>query len=156
MGGSEKMNRMSRLAVTGFQADVLQRLRLERGMTQEDLAIQLGVSTTSISSWEHGRSVPDPANYARLRATFGGDERLLREVDPLRGLAQHRARAGYSQQQAAQEAGIPLGALRLVERGVRLPTEHERAAIAEAYGITETEVARLSENLHAHRKGERS
>ncbi|WP_194291508.1 helix-turn-helix domain-containing protein [Cumulibacter manganitolerans] len=144
---------MSRLAVTGFQADVLQRLRLERGMTQEDLAIQLGVSTTSISSWEHGRSVPDPANYARLRATFGGDDALLREVDELRGLAQHRARAGLSQRQAAEQTGLTLAVIQLVERGVRLPTDSERAALAAAYGITEDEVARLSENLHAHRKG---
>lgn len=147
------MNRMTRLAIKGFNPDVLLRLRREREMTQEDLAIQLGVSTTAISSWEHGRSVPDPTNFARLLQTFGGDKRLLSDVDELRGLAEHRARAGLSQREAAKQAELSIGALQQIERGVRLASDTEKKALAEVYGITEDEVARLSENLHTHRKG---
>ena len=148
------MNRMSRLAVQGFNGDALLRLRHAAGMTQEDLAIHIGVSTTSVSSWELGRSAPDPTNFAELKRIFAhAAEELLDAVDPLRGLAQHRTRAGYSQDQAAKAAGLSVGAVRLIERGVRLPTDDERAALAAAYGITEAEVNRLSENLHHHRKG---
>ena len=147
------MNRMSRLAVRGFNHEALIELRRRAEMTQEDLAILLGVSSTSISSWELGKSAPDPANFARLSEVLGGvQDKLLRQVDELRGLAEHRVRAGLSQIKAAEAAGMPGNALRLIERGVRLPTPDERAALAAAYGIPQAEVERLAENLHRHRK----
>ena len=151
------MAHMTRLAVSAFNRDAMMRLRAQAGMTQEDLAVQIGVSTTSISSWELGRSAPEPANYEKLAKVLKARKgELLGAVDPLRGLAEHRARAGLSQRQAADEIGIPVSALRTIERGVRLPTPQERAALAKAYRISRAEVERLTTALHEHRKGGRA
>lgn len=151
------MTHMTRLAVSGFNHDALARLRTQAGLTQEDLAVRIGVSTTSISGWELGRSAPEPANFDKLVTALGARKSaLLGAVDPLRGLAEHRARAGLNQQQAADEVGIPVSALRTIERGVRLPNPTERAALAKAYRISRAEVERLSAALHEHRKGGRS
>lgn len=151
------MTHMTRLAVSGFNPDALLRLRTEAGLTQEDLAIRIGVSTTSISGWELGRSAPGPTNFDKLAKALGARKgALLGAVDPLHGLAEHRARAGLNQQQAADEVGIPVSALRTIERGVRLPTTQERAALAKTYRISRAEVERLSTALHEHRKGGRA
>ena len=37
----------------------LKELRLEKGMTQEQLAETFGVSNRSISRWENGNNMPD-------------------------------------------------------------------------------------------------
>lgn len=39
----------------------LQKLRKEKGMSQEALAYELGVSRQAVSKWENGRSMPDYA-----------------------------------------------------------------------------------------------
>lgn len=151
------MTLMTRLAVSAFNRDAMVRLRTEAGLTQEDLAIRIGVSTTSISGWELGRSAPEPANFQKLvKALRARKGELLGAVDGLRGLAEHRARAGLSQPEAAEQVGIPVNALRMIERGVRLPSPQERAALAKAYRISRAEVERLSTALHEHRKGARA
>ena len=43
----------------GLFSDNLRRLRLEKGLTQEQLAEALGVSAQSISRWECGNTLPD-------------------------------------------------------------------------------------------------
>ena len=150
---------MARARVSGFNREGLIRLRTERGLTQEGLAIMIGVSPMSISAWERGRSAPDPANFARLSAALrdrGGD--LVRPVNAARGLIEYRQRAGLSQTQASDRTGIALSTLRMIERGARLPTPDERAAIAKTYKISRGEVKDLTHDLHEYRrrhKGER-
>jgi DNA-binding XRE family transcriptional regulator len=41
-------------------------LRLRAGLTQEDLARRLGVSTTALREWEHDRALPLVARYAAI------------------------------------------------------------------------------------------
>lgn len=36
------------------------------GLTQEDLASQIFVTTQAVSQWENGKTEPDPANYSRI------------------------------------------------------------------------------------------
>ena len=48
----------------------IQRLRKERGMTQEELSGQLTVSRQAISKWELGESVPDTENVVQLSKLF--------------------------------------------------------------------------------------
>ncbi len=44
----------------------LARLRMERGMSQEQLSVELGVSRQAISKWERGESTPDTNNLIAL------------------------------------------------------------------------------------------
>lgn len=46
-------------------------LRTQRGLSQEQLALELGVSRQAISRWELGEVVPDTANVLRLSQLFG-------------------------------------------------------------------------------------
>ena len=47
------------------------KLRTERGMSQEALAEQVGVSRQSVSKWEGGISVPDLERLKALSRVFG-------------------------------------------------------------------------------------
>jgi len=45
--------------------------RKERGMTQLDLAIKLGVHPATVSEWERGLSLPQPRFRKELARIFG-------------------------------------------------------------------------------------
>ena len=44
--------------------------RLQKGMNQEDLAEQLGVTRQTISSWETGKSCPDLVSIIKISDIF--------------------------------------------------------------------------------------
>lgn len=46
-------------------------LRKERGMTQLDLAEQMGVTDKAVSKWERDLSLPDTASLPKLAETLG-------------------------------------------------------------------------------------
>ena len=46
--------------------DKLKELRKEKGLTQMDLAVKVGVSLTTIRMWEGGVSEPKPENKDKL------------------------------------------------------------------------------------------
>lgn len=45
--------------------------RLERGMTQEQLAAAVGVSHISVGNWDNGRAEPSARQLENLAAVFG-------------------------------------------------------------------------------------
>ena len=51
----------------------LRQLRLERGMTQEEVAQQLGITRQALSSYESGRTRPDIDMLLRLSQVYGTD-----------------------------------------------------------------------------------
>ena len=60
----------------------LMTLRKKSGMSQEELADQLGVSRQAVSRWELGSTQPDAPNLLKLSDLFGVSiDWLLREVD---------------------------------------------------------------------------
>ncbi len=62
-------------ATTETSADVssvVRRIRAERGLTQEGLARELGVSFATVNGWENGRHRPIPALAQRLTGMAGG------------------------------------------------------------------------------------
>ena len=49
----------------------LKLLRVEKGLTQTDLAKLLGVGQGAVSSWERGVSYPSPYTMQQLEDLFG-------------------------------------------------------------------------------------
>ncbi|MGN0436285.1 MAG: helix-turn-helix domain-containing protein, partial [Wujia sp.] len=52
-------------------ADKIMNLRKQHGMSQEDLANELGISRQSVSKWESGASIPDLDKIIKLSNLFG-------------------------------------------------------------------------------------
>ncbi len=65
----------SKIAYGGFRimilADKIMNLRKQQGMSQEELAHQLGISRQSVSKWESGASIPDLDKILKLSDLFG-------------------------------------------------------------------------------------
>lgn len=75
----------------------LQKLRADRGLTQEELARQLYVSRTAVSKWESGRGYPGLDSLKAIAAFFGVtvDELIgSGELVTLAQREQQRTRAG--------------------------------------------------------------
>lgn len=54
-------------------AQLLERVRVSSGLTQEELARRAGTSRPTLSAYEHGRKSPTVATFARLLAKAGWD-----------------------------------------------------------------------------------
>ena len=69
----------------------IRRKRLERNLTQEEVAMQLAVSSQSISKWERGEGYPDIEMLPPLAHYFGIS------VDELLGVSKPEKEARYAQ-----------------------------------------------------------
>jgi transcriptional regulator with XRE-family HTH domain len=65
------------MGLAGIFGANVRRLRLERGMTQEDLAHRADVSVRFLSSIEHGRENATLAVLERLAAALGAEPSIL-------------------------------------------------------------------------------
>ena len=63
----------------------IQKLRKEKGLSQEDLAEALGISRQAVSKWETGNSYPDTENLIAISALLGCDISALVEDKPQEG-----------------------------------------------------------------------
>lgn len=70
-------------------------LRQERGWTQFELALLVGVQSQAVYLWESGRRVPQVPQLRKLGQLFGicSDEIALEPVTAASAVATHRARA---------------------------------------------------------------
>jgi putative transcriptional regulator len=55
---------------------LIRELRLTLGLTQEQLAVALGVTYSTINRWENGRSKPSPLAMEKI-------EQMVKEVEQL-------------------------------------------------------------------------
>ncbi len=55
------------------RADIIKRLRIRLGMTQEQFAAKVGVTFSTVNRWEAGRNQPSPLAWREI-------ERLLSTV----------------------------------------------------------------------------
>ncbi|WP_243577919.1 helix-turn-helix domain-containing protein [Clostridium minihomine] len=51
-------------------AEKIKSLRVARGLTQAELARQLGITRNGVNSWEQGLSMPSPAYLVELAKLF--------------------------------------------------------------------------------------
>ena len=49
----------------------IRQLRQERGWSQMDLAVRVGVDRSNVTRWENGAKNPSPGNRQRLADLFG-------------------------------------------------------------------------------------
>ena len=98
------------------------RLRLEYGMTQERLAMKMGVTAQAVSKWENDLSAPDITLLPELAKTFGvsvdqllGVAPIVRDVVPARAVAP--AEPGAAFEPEPESAPLP-------DRGGRPHTLH--------------------------------
>jgi DNA-binding XRE family transcriptional regulator len=73
----------------------IRQLRQERGWTQFELALQVGVQPQAVYLWEHGRRMPQVPQLRKLGQLFGicSDEIALEPVQDAPTATPHRARA---------------------------------------------------------------
>ena len=57
----------------------LQELRRSKGLTQEQLAEQLGVSRQAISKWENEQCAPDVSMFPILAEFFGRNNSVIKK-----------------------------------------------------------------------------
>ena len=57
--------------------EILKKLRKEKGITSEELANELGVSTSTILMWESGERAPKKENISTICSFFGCDYNYL-------------------------------------------------------------------------------
>ena len=58
-------------------SEALRRLRLEKGLSQQQLAESIYVDRSTVAKWENGTRVPDVVMMARLSECLGVDIRML-------------------------------------------------------------------------------
>lgn len=94
------------------------RLRTARGMSQGDLAEQLGVSRQSVSKWETGQSIPDLDKIIKLADLFGvTTDYLVRERENEaveRAPSEPATRISVKKLRASQVCGIVMALLGLL------------------------------------------
>lgn len=62
--------------------EIISTLRKEKGMTQKDLAEQMGVTDKAVSKWERNLSCPDISSVPRLAEVLGVSVEQLMDVKP--------------------------------------------------------------------------
>lgn len=154
-------------------ANRLVRLRREKGLSQEELAAQIGVSRQAVSKWERAEASPDTENWILLARLYGVslDELLLgegRKKEPGESAAspeEPEASAGMNQGEPAggaprpavedetggtgggaakHAAEIPASLLEIGEDGIRLEEGNERLHIGPDRIFVEDGEERLS------------
>jgi len=92
------------------------RIRTQSGLSQEWLAGELGVSTTTVSKWECGEMDPRAAKIPHICVA------LSCSADELFGLADYRAPAEERERGSvlARLRAAPIGTVRVVARVISL------------------------------------
>lgn len=73
-------------------SELLRKCRKQKGMSQAELAAQLGVTQQAVGKWESGKSSPDPENVAKIAAI------LNTTADYLLGLYQPSSAASTAEE----------------------------------------------------------
>ena len=64
-------------------ARAIKKLRYKIGQTQKELASSVGVSTSTIKSWESGRAMPSPKHYKAIEEYLFSDEVYEPEISEI-------------------------------------------------------------------------
>lgn len=106
--------------------EIIKKLRLNKGITQTELANLCGVHQTAVSQWEKGRTLPDKQTLIKLSDIFGVS------VDMLMG------KSGFVKKNlipvlGVVRAGSPIGAYEDISGYIEI--SDEMAATGEYFGL---------------------
>ena len=132
----------------------LRQLRIDRGLSQEQLGVRCGCSVYMISSYETGGSYPKPGLLPALARALGVDvgefERLLPRLKdepratPLGSeLRRLREERGWTQEQLAQHADLSQRVISDYEAGGIYPRPRHLAALVRALGVSPAQLESL-------------
>lgn len=110
----------------------VKRLREEKGWSQEELAVKLGVTDRAVSAWEHGRSYPRMAMLDKLCEVFRCQTRdLTHEYTELRAEVDAVSKE-YEQKEESGKDGNEFIILQLFRR---LSSENQQKIILEMMNL---------------------
>lgn len=144
---------VSRTAVRLFSPRRMRELRKRRRLTQEQLAIQAGVSSSIVSHWEAGAAAPAGPTFVRLAAALNVEpiELTTLDAEALR-LADLRHLAGLTQAGIGSLLGLSAAGYAAIERGGREPRMQHQDALAAVFKVPPAEVrAAWERSRHARR-----
>jgi transcriptional regulator with XRE-family HTH domain len=125
----------------GLRLPSLAPTRRASGRTQRDLAAEVGVAASSLSTWERGTAAVPTVHARALARALATEVTRLAAPPPsemaagpdLRPLRRLRREAGMSQREAAAHLGIAIGTLARYESGERRTPVPVVRAMARAY-----------------------
>lgn len=106
--------------------EIIKKLRLNKGITQTELANLCGVHQTAVSQWEKGRTLPDKQTLVKLSDIFGVS------VDMLMGKSASMKR-NFIPVLGVVRAGSPIGAYEDISEYIEI--SDEMAATGEYFGL---------------------
>ena len=101
--------------------DHLRKVRLDRGLSQPDVAKILNVITDSVTGWELNRHIPPPRSAKAIIAFLGYFPFMVEGELLGRQLYYARLITGKTQEEVAAIVGCDESIVRLIERGARHP-----------------------------------
>ncbi|WP_405814268.1 helix-turn-helix domain-containing protein [Streptomyces sp. NBC_01390] len=125
-------------------------VRRAADILQSEVAAELGVSVSAVANWEAGHSSPDPEKLPAYAAALRVDLDDLFPRAGLPDLADLRCDAGIYQFATAEVIGTKsAGPVAGAERGERRLKDKYVPALAERYGVSETELRRAEDRSMA-------
>lgn len=110
--------------------------RLQRGMTQSDLAMAIGVCAKQISAWENGRfNIPAPVLTAIAKALGVEYESLIIQKNIRSNIGNIRRAKGMTQAELAKAIGISQGRMSCFETST-MPSFKMLKKIAEVLNVS--------------------
>ena len=120
--------------------DHIRKRRLIVGITQKEVAKQLGVTQTTLIKWEKGRTVPPLLAMSRVVRFLGHDPFPPVPKTLADRLKAKRRELGWTQKTAARQLGIDPCTWSDWERGGTIMVKAHRQRIAEFVGVPGAEV----------------
>lgn len=106
------------------QGDYLKELRMKKGLSQEKLAEQLGVSRQSVSKWEQGYAVPSSDNVLELSKLYGISADDILNCEAPKATADEKEEA--SKPQKSQQAEVHDDAVAEKEHETKSSEKHKK------------------------------
>ena len=106
---------------------------MDRGLTQQTLADQLGCWYQSVAGWERDENVPLAVRWPAIEAVLGHG--LVPEDDGIGGqIRAGRLRLGLTHEELAARAGLDIRTIRNVERAIHHPSRRTLAKLKTVLG----------------------
>jgi transcriptional regulator with XRE-family HTH domain len=111
--------------------------RLELGLTQKEAATHLGVTSFTVTNWEHGLRKPSVQHLPAICQFLGYDPEQRTPRTPAEWLAAKRRQFGWTQRMAAQELKVDPSTWSAWENGRTIMTKAHRQLVSKFIGISD-------------------